>query len=348
MYAVGGQRARGWAAAICLLAASLLWVPAASAKPLGSNLHGPADTGICPTRLGGVEAVCTETQLWLGEEGRASERLFSDSSGVITRWWVASGSATPATTGVRLRLRLLRGKRPLAGAATAYEQLPLARPGIHGFPARLPIEWGDRLALDVGVLGSGNGTASAPIAHSAPGIGEVGEWIPPLGSARRPETYHLPDTELLLKAGIEGDLDADGWGDRTQDRCRYDPRRQTPCLPDRRPPRVELRYAKRQSFLDDGRVRARVRSSEFGNVYVAGSVELPSIDTSWIAISSEAWVEPGEWANLFLYMEPPARAAARGELAAGGNPYVAGYAAALDASGNRAPERNLLVRLPER
>lgn len=347
MCAVGGRHGRYLTAAICLLSALQLWALPAQADRLGNDLGADPDTGVCPTRAS-VEIVCTESQLWLAERHRASEYLFLRHPGVITEWVVASGPASPATASVRLRLRLLRGKRPLPGAATVFRQLPLAEPGIHRFASRLPIEWNDRLALDVAVRGSGGGTATAPIAHSAPGIGEVGEWVPPLGDVPRPQTYSLEDTELLLKAVIEPDLDGDGFGDHTQDRCRYDPRRQTPCLKNRRPPRVEVRYAKRQSFLDDGMVRVKVRSDELGSVWVVGGLETPSIQTAWIGIGSEAWVKPGEWANLSLYVEPPARKAARREIAEGGHPYIKAEAAASDTSGNEASPRRVLVRLPAR
>jgi hypothetical protein len=336
------------AATICLLSAFLLWALPAQAKPLGSDLDSTPNAGICATPVGGVTTVCTETQLWLDGEESASEHLYPNPGGVITRWWVASGPASPATAGVELRLRLLRNKGPLPGAATGYEQLPLGEPGVHRFSTRLPIAWGARLALDVAVLGSGEGTASAPIAHAAPGVGEIGEWVPSLGSSPRLLTYQLRNTELLLRAGIEGDLDDDGYGDRTQDRCRYDPRRRQPCLEDHRPPHVEVRYAKRQSFLDDGMVRMKVRSDQLGNVWIGGSLEAPRISTTWIGIGSEAWVKPGQWADLYLYLEPRARAGARQELEGGGRPYIEAEAGAFDTSGNDASGQRVLVRLPER
>jgi hypothetical protein len=342
---VGKRQGKCLTTAISLLLALLFSAPIASADPLGSDLGAAPDGDVCSTP--GAEIVCTESQLWLAEEHRAGEALFTRYRGVITQWQVASGMASPPTESVRLRLRLLRGREPRTDAVTAFQRLPLADPGIHRFPARLPISWNDRLALDVAVRGDGSGTASAPIAHSE-AVGEVGEWVPPLASTPRLPSYRFADTELLLKARMEFDLDEDGFGDSTQDRCRYDPRRQqTRCLEDNRPPRVEVRYAKRQSFRD-GAVRVKVRSNQFGDVWVVGSLETPSIQTQWIGIGSEAWVKRGEWANLTLYLEPEARAAARQEIEAGGHPYASVEASAYDTSGNEAERRRVVVRVPGR
>jgi len=330
---------------IWLLAAPLLWALPAQADGLGSKLYFPADTGVCSTRAA-AEVFCTESQLSLHQSYRASEYLVPTSHGVITEWRVASGPASPATESVQLRLRLLRGQDPVPGAATAFRQLPLAEPGIHRFASRLPIEWNNRLALDVAVRGNGSGVASAPIAHSAPSIGEVGEWIPPLADAPRLQPYRLPDTDLLVKAQVEWDIDGDGYGDASQDRCRYDPRRQGLCLKNSRAPQVEVRYAKRQSFLRNGIVKVKARSDELGSLWMVGSVETPSSQTAWIGIGSEEWVKPEKWMNLSLYLEPKARAAARKEFNDGGHPYISAEVGATDTSGNDAKRQRVVVRLP--
>jgi len=332
-------------AAVSLFAILLLWALSAQADGLGSRLAVTPNAGVCSTPAS-AEVFCTESQLLLTQRLRASEYLFPRSRGVITGWRVASGAASPATESVRVRLRLLRGQDPIPGAATVFRQLPLGEPGVHQFAARLPIEWNNRLALDVAVRGNGSGQAIAPIAYSAPGIGEVGEWIPPLGNAPRLQPYRLADTDLLVKALVEQDLDGDGYGDASQDGCRYDPRRQGPCLKNSRPPQVEVRYAKRQNFLGNGIVRVKARSDELGSLWMVGSVETPSIQTAWIGIGSEAWVKPGKWTNLTLYLEPDARKAAREELRDGGHPYISAEVGATDTSGNDAKRQRVVIRLP--
>src|SRR5690349_6482658 len=181
---MGSRAGKCATASVCLLAILLLWALPAQADGLGSKLGPVPNTGVCSTRAA-AEVFCTESQLWLTQRLRASEYLVPTTRGVITEWRVAGGQASPATESVRLRLRLLRGRNPVPGATTAFRQLPLGEPGVHRFAARLPIEWNNRLALDVAVRGNGSGPAGAPIAYSAPGVGEVGEWIPPLADAPR-------------------------------------------------------------------------------------------------------------------------------------------------------------------
>lgn len=342
---MGSQLGKSASGLACLFVVLLLWALPAQADGLGSKLGLVPNTGVCSSRAS-AEVFCTESQLWLSQRYRASEYLVPTIRGVITQWQVASGPASPATESVQLRLRLLRGRGPVPGAATVFRQLPLADPGAHRFAARLPIEWNNRLALDVAVRGSGSGEASAPIAYSAPGIGEVGEWIPPLANAPRLQPYRLADTDLLVKAQVERDLDGDGYGDDSQDGCRYDPRRQGSCLKNSRAPRVEVRYAKRQSFLSNGIVRVKARSDELGSLWMVGSVETPSIQTAWIGIGSEAWVKPGEWTTLSLHLEPEARAAARKEYKNGGHPYIQAEVSATDTSGNDAKRQRVVIRLP--
>jgi len=224
------------------VAALLTAASPALAFRLGSSLSDAPNAAVCTTTPPTLEATCTETQLQLTPGRDASGGLLAEHFGVLTSWQVASGPASPATAGVRMRLRLLRGSRPVAGTATPYATLPLTEPGIHSFPARLPIEPDDELALDLSVLGSALAAGSAPIAHTEARIGEVGEWVPPLVNASQPITSYLHDTELLLAARIEPDSDRDEYGDTTQDRCPFDPRRHSPCLPDATTPRLTVDY----------------------------------------------------------------------------------------------------------
>jgi hypothetical protein len=232
-----------------------------------------------------------------------------------------------------LRLRLLDGTEPVSGAATPYLPLPLGEPGLQEFPARLPIESGQRVALDVSVLGSGNGTASAPIAHSAPGVGEVAEWIPPLSSGLRAPTDRMSDSELLLRAGVESDSDEDGWGDESQDRCDYDPRRHSPCLPDRVKPRIEIAFARRQDFITRHRLFLRIRSYDYA--YVSAGGVLSAGRTSWGLLGSGAWMKPGDSAVFTVYVNGKPLTAAKRAVAAGRRPHVWASAYVIDASGNR-------------
>jgi len=320
------------AAGIALALLALLTVPLARASFLGSDLESTPDTGVCYTTGLAPEASCTESQLQLTRAHIASGGLLAASHGVITSWRVASGPASPATAGVQLRLRVLRGGAPVAGDGSPYVSLPLAEPGVHRFPTRLPIERNGELGLDVVVLGSGGGVGSAPIAHTDSGLGEIAEWVPPLATRAQPVTAYQGDTELLLGARVEPDLDRDAYGDQSQDRCPYDPRRHTPCLPDHLRPGIEVDYDRRQDFLATRKASLRVRPSEFSRVVASGQMELPT--TTWGIYSASAWVRQGS-AKLVLRIPPRALKAGRAALARGARVSVRSFVTVIDASGNR-------------
>jgi hypothetical protein len=322
-----------FAIAITVVAAAALAASAsAMAINLGSSLGDSADTGLCATDPPALEAACTVTQLQLAPGHTAAGELLAEHHGVITSWQVASGIASPATAGVQMRLRVIRGGRPIADALTPYVPLPLAEPGIHRFPARLPIEPDGELALDLSVLGSAVDAGSAPIAHGEEGIGEVGEWTPPLVGSSQPITSYLDDTELLVAARVEPDADRDDYGDRTQDGCTYDPRRHSSCLPDNQAPRVKVDYARRQAYPTSGRISLNVAPSEFSQVIANAQLETPT--TTWGIYGDRAWVSDGS-ANLLLKMPPRPRKAAQATLAQGGRAYVKCFLTIIDASGNR-------------
>lgn len=332
---LGGHARIGMAtmvAAAGLLAAAS---PAAAIK-LGSSLRDHADASVCPAPAGTLEATCTETQLQLAPARAAYGGLLAEHHGVITGWQVASGVAASATTSVQMRLRLLRGGRLIADAFTPYVSLPLAEPGIHRFPARLPIDRDGELGLDLTVSGSGGAEASAPIAHTEPGLGEVGEWMPSLTDRTEPITTYRRDTELLVAARIEPDADRDGYGDLSQDRCAYDPRRQSPCLPDRLPPRIRVDYPKRQDFLRSGRAVLKVKASELSEVFASPQLETPK--ATWGLYGDRAWVDRGDSVKLVLKLPPKPRKAGLAALSKGERAYVKCFLTVVDASGNRRHE----------
>ena len=334
MCAVGGHWESKAAVAIGLALLALLTAAPTQAASLGSNLEAAPDTGICRTTGSTPEASCTESQLQLSEGHAASGGLLAEHHGVVTSWKVASGVASPATARVQLRLRVLRGGVPNAGGSDPYVELPLTEPGIHQFPTRLPIERDGELGLDVAVLGSGGGVGSAPIAHAEPSLGEMAEWVPPLMADVRPITTYLHDTELLLRARVEPDQDRDNYGDQSQDRCPYDPRRHSPCLSDHGRPRVEVAYARRQKFLASREVLLKVRPSEFSDVFASGQLELPT--ATWGIFGTSAWVRHGGSARLLRLRIPPrALAAGKAALARGARVYVKSFITVVDASGNR-------------
>jgi hypothetical protein len=106
---MAGSSFKGALAATCLLLA-------VSGGPARAGF-GPADASVCPTPPGIAEATCTVLQLRHGAGEPYDGNPWTQSGGVITKWWVASGPASPATSAVhvRLRLRLFDGFRGLPG-----------------------------------------------------------------------------------------------------------------------------------------------------------------------------------------------------------------------------------------
>jgi hypothetical protein len=326
-------RSRRIVTTIAVVAVTMLGAAAPShGFKLGNNLLDVPDAGVCSTTPPQPEATCTETQLILEPGHDAPGGLLSEHHGVITSWQVASGQASSTTAGVQMRLRLLRGGVPIAGATTPYVTLPLGEPGLHSFPARLPLDPDGELGLDLAVLGTGGGPGSAPIAHREAGLGEVGEWAPALGAGAQGITSYLHDTELLLAARVEPHIDGDGYGDRTQDRCAYDPRRHSSCLPDRLRPTFRVDNKRRQNFLATGRVSFTVTPSEFSEVRAGAQLQTPAV--TWGVYGDRAWVRRGS-ATLVLELPPRPRKKAQEAVSHGGHVYVKAFVTVVDASGNQ-------------
>lgn len=234
------------AASLALAAAS----PAAVVS-IGSNLRGlpSAAEGICAlTGPAGASRSCTSSQVTLTRSHLARGGLKVPAAGTILRWSVLSGTASPGTASVKLRLRVLHDDDPVGDTSPSVE-LPLAKPGVHTFSARLPVEAGDRLAVESVVRSNGGGIAYAPLAHAEPAVGVLDEWTSPLipGLSVAPDATR-EGVELLLAA----DLDLD-----------------------KTPPRTKLTYPQRQDFLATKEVLVRFRCNEDATAFAGGQLEFP-------------------------------------------------------------------------
>jgi len=192
--------------------------PAAAAVTVGSPLGARANlVTTCRSSAG-----CTATAAALG--GRP---VAIGEDGVIVRWRLRSASRGTAA---------LRVLRPSPGGAFAGVRAgPPRRLAIRAragrdaryvFTARLPVERGDVLAVDLG-----RGPAAVFHLRSGPGY-EALSFEPALAASEpRAPTRALDGAELLLNADIEPDADGDGFGDETQDNCPSIPNDQTsnPC-----------------------------------------------------------------------------------------------------------------------
>jgi hypothetical protein len=236
---------------LAFVATLLLAAPApAAVTTIGSDLSslpGPGE-GVCALSSPAVAHSCTAAQSALVAGHLAKSGLTAPSAGTIVGWRVRSGSASPATASVKLHLRLLHANGT-AGSASPSVVLPLAQPGIHSFPALLPVQAGDRLAVESVVRGTGSGPAYVPIAKVEAGLGSLDEWISPLfpGLDLTPDSTR-EGAELLVSAEIDTDL---------------------------QPPRTKLTYPQRQDFLTEKEVLVRFRCNEDATVFASGQLEYP-------------------------------------------------------------------------
>jgi hypothetical protein len=200
------------------LAVSATAGPASAAVTVGSSLDVRANlVATCRSSAG-----CTATAEALG--GRP---IAIGEDGVIVRWRVRSASRATATlrvlrpgpdgtlVSVRAGPRRRLTQRPRAGHDARYV-----------FAARIPVERGDLLAVDLG-----HGPAAVFHLRGGPAYAVLSFEPALAGADPRGPSSRLDGAELLLNADIEPDADGDGFGDETQDNCPSIPNDQTsnPC-----------------------------------------------------------------------------------------------------------------------
>jgi hypothetical protein len=210
---------RSWpvAAAAALMFLALPPVSAA-AETFGSSLSATADAFIACDHPSG----CTVTQTALPARTVTAPR-----DGVLVRW---RASFLDDVAAQDVSLVVLRRNGAEYGAVAASSAVSIGDgQGSLSEPTGLRVKAGDQIAIgleDGGEIGAvARPTADASFAMFAP---------PLFGTASRgPDESGPVDTEILLNADIEPDLDDDGSGDQTQDSCPESPQRSTvPCTID--------------------------------------------------------------------------------------------------------------------
>jgi hypothetical protein len=196
-----------------LLALTLGTASAQAAVTVGSNLAATANAGS-------------------GDQTYSSSSLpgqltTSPISGVIHIWRI-KGGASPGT----IRFRVLRPQGgPFLGAGTGpTETISGAFSEVKPFtigPQGLPIEAGDRIGIDDGVVGAD--PVSGMQVSTTPGAA-YDSWSPFLadGASLAPTISGAP-RELLLNADVEPDVDRDRFGDETHDACASQTATAGPC-----------------------------------------------------------------------------------------------------------------------
>ena len=305
----GRLRRGGIASLPTLLAALAVAAPSHAAVTIGSDLRGlpSPSAGICalstPT---GVSRSCTDSQTVLTPTHLAMSGLVAPATGTIVRWSVRSGTPSPSTASIKLRLRTLHGDDPVGDASKFVELPPEA--GVHSFSTLLPIDRGDRLAVESAIKRTGAGPAYVPIANVEPGVGTLAEWASPLfpGLSLAPDTTS-EGIELLLNAEL--DLD-------------------------RTPPRTKLTYPPRQDFLATKTVLVHFRCNEDATVFASGQLEIPSKHTIYGIFGVRKSVGAGAKATLRLRLPKAARKAALSALGNGRKIVVKVTVSATDPVGN--------------
>lgn len=219
---------------------------------------GPADAvtiGGNPVPTTGIFAACgfvgTCTVVQTLHDTPPAE---ASSSGVITTWR-ARGLGT-----VRLRVMRLTSA-PTAGSVTvvggvssASETLTAA---LQTFKTRLPIRAGEVVGLDQ-PAGLGSGVLHDPDAPTGVIAGRAFTPAVPLGQSAA--HYDGGDWELRLDSTVEPDVDRDGYGDKTQDRCPSSATAQTlAACPS---PVVSGAFVSNRTFAVDSKGPAEVQASK--------------------------------------------------------------------------------------
>lgn len=139
-------------------------------------------------------------------------------SGVITKWKV---NVVPTSEVIPTALKVVR--QTSSGILVLAEATGNATGGTNAFDARIPVQAGDRLGIygpseDIGTLYC----QTAETAH-------IASFIPgPVGSTNPWEDGDAP-IRVPMVGVLEPDVDNDGYGDETQDKCTRSAALQTPC-----------------------------------------------------------------------------------------------------------------------
>jgi hypothetical protein len=187
------------ALAVAAAAGALMALPASAsaATVIGSDMGGiPVNTG-CP-----AGCVVVQDQI-AGEFVEAPER------GVITEWTTRAAQGLMALRVYRHRDDVEFTPGELHAAEAGQSDDRTGNGGTQSFPTRIPVLAGDYIALVV-AEGGAFGSRQAP---------------PPETFAFRVGNFDVVDSttpealELYLQARVEPDIDADGFGDESQDPC---------------------------------------------------------------------------------------------------------------------------------
>jgi hypothetical protein len=177
-------------------------------------------TAITPAAFAGTRIGATCTANNLGPDIIFNESHATKTAGVITSWGTTVDAAVTINAPMNLRLKVVR---PVSGLTWQVVGESLPMPLAHGantFPASIPVKAGDVIG-SWAVSGGPGGGSGSPYCQNAPaadfhyrndGDGDLavgGNFVTDLA----------PGNDNAIWAVVEPDVDADGFGDDTQDLC---------------------------------------------------------------------------------------------------------------------------------
>jgi hypothetical protein len=185
--------------------------------------------------------------------------IAAPSAGVVTKWKV--NSAVPTAVGQKLQILRPTGN-PNEFKTVAESGPGTVSQGLNSFDARIPIQAGDRPAAADGAGGS----VPAPLYCAGVAGDEMGALTPPsaVGSTN---TYPAAGNLVAaISVVIEPDVDNDGFGDETQDKCPQSAAVQVEC------PVITLTTT---GIARNGLAQILVGASSAASVSVSGTVNVP-------------------------------------------------------------------------
>jgi hypothetical protein len=321
------------------LVLGVLSAGASASTTIGSNLANPANVGTC----GFGEFVAMERVCVVAQASQAADvapgGLTAPSDGVIVKWRMKTGTTNTDVTQIKVGLRLFQGDtRGITGGLVTF---PLGDPGTHSYDSHLPVKAGDRIGLDSYTTTNDVEGGDLPVSYVSPGAGILDQYSSVTGND--PPNQSTPDTELLLQAEVEPDVDHDGYGDETQDLCPADAGVQDPC-PNRAGPRATVSFATVQDIIKQRTVKIRLTSNESGTGFANGKLKMPSGHRAFKLISTEAPLVAGKPATLRLRLTKRALKATKHALRMHQKVKANVAAFAKDAAGNVSAISLLTVR----
>ena len=221
--------------------------------------------------------------------------------GVLTKWRV---NLVPVPAVLPHSLKVLRPSAVPETIQIVGESQVNVLGGANAFPARIPVQAGDRLGLiTAGALGTLYCKAEGPLGVIGTfGAGTTGALSP---FAQGPAPVRVP-----LAGTVEPDADSDGYGDETQDQCPQSALVQTTC------PVVVLDA---YPLSKKAKIIVYISTDRSASVTVSGTAKLPRSNRKTARSSAQAKlpkvtkvVEAGKITRFALNIPAKLRSAAAG------------------------------------